>query len=89
MVYSPGTYTRRSSPLNSPFCSGDSLQKNKVQELHKPFTEEGSTSIKDDAIVHAFGPERRGRVRGLGFVLEDAIGSTVAWAIHFISFDFE
>ncbi|KAI8003778.1 hypothetical protein LOK49_LG08G00873 [Camellia lanceoleosa] len=40
---------------------------NKVQELHKPSTEEGSMSIKDDAIVQAFGPERRGSVRGLGF----------------------
>ncbi|XP_028118055.1 uncharacterized protein LOC114315641 isoform X3 [Camellia sinensis] len=37
---SPRTYTRRSSPLNSPFGSGDSLQKNKVQELHKSFIEE-------------------------------------------------
>ncbi|CAL5336727.1 unnamed protein product [Camellia sinensis] len=62
---------------------------NKVQELHKLSTEEGPTSIKDDAIVHSFGPERCGRVRGLGFVLEDAIGSTVAWLTHFISFDFE
>ncbi|CAL5384406.1 unnamed protein product [Camellia sinensis] len=40
---------------------------NKVQELHKPSTEEGSMSIKNDAIVQAFGPERRGSVRGLGF----------------------
>ncbi|KAF5934739.1 hypothetical protein HYC85_025868 [Camellia sinensis] len=40
---------------------------NKVQELHKPSTEEGPTSIKDNAIVHAFGLERRGRVRELGF----------------------
>ncbi|XP_028099226.1 uncharacterized protein LOC114298802 [Camellia sinensis] len=40
---------------------------NKVQELRKPSTEEGSMSIKDDAIVQAFGPERRGSVGGLGF----------------------
>ncbi|CAL5331972.1 unnamed protein product [Camellia sinensis] len=40
---------------------------NKVQELHKPSTEEGSMFIKDDAIVQAFGPERRGSVGGLGF----------------------
>ncbi|CAL5388190.1 unnamed protein product [Camellia sinensis] len=40
---------------------------NKVQELHKPSTEEGSTSMKDDAIVQAFGLERHGSVRGLGF----------------------
>ncbi|KAI8001341.1 Phospholipase A-2-activating protein [Camellia lanceoleosa] len=35
--------------------------KNMVQEFHKPFTEEGPMSIKDDAIVHVFGPERRVR----------------------------
>ncbi|CAL5386133.1 unnamed protein product [Camellia sinensis] len=40
---------------------------NKVQGFHKSSTEEGSTSIKDDAIVQAFGLERRGSVRGLGF----------------------
>lgn len=40
---------------------------NNFQEIHKPSTEEGPTSIKDDAIVQAFGPERRGSVRGLGF----------------------
>ncbi|KAF5940579.1 hypothetical protein HYC85_021746, partial [Camellia sinensis] len=62
---------------------------NKVQELHEPSTEEGPMSIKSNAIVHAFGPERHGRVRGLAFVPEDAIGSTVAWPTHFISFDFE
>ena len=39
----------------------------KVEELHKPSTEEGPMSIKDDAIVHAFGPERCGSVRGLRF----------------------
>ncbi|XP_028110890.1 uncharacterized protein LOC114309374 [Camellia sinensis] len=39
----------------------------KVEELHKPSTKEGPMSTKDDAIVHAFGPERRGSVRGLGF----------------------
>lgn len=40
---------------------------NKVQELHKPSTEEGSTPIKDEAIVQAFGPEHHGSVRELGF----------------------
>ncbi|THG11466.1 hypothetical protein TEA_007233 [Camellia sinensis var. sinensis] len=44
--------------------------KNKVQVLHKPSTEEGPMSIKNNAIVHAFGPERHGRVRGLAFVPE-------------------
>ncbi|CAL5426286.1 unnamed protein product [Camellia sinensis] len=33
---------------------------NNFQEIHKPFIEEGPTSIKDDAIVQAFGSERRG-----------------------------
>ncbi|CAL5344743.1 unnamed protein product [Camellia sinensis] len=39
----------------------------KVEELHKPSTEEGPMSIKDNAIVHAFGSERCGSVRGLRF----------------------
>ncbi|KAI8009338.1 hypothetical protein LOK49_LG06G01712 [Camellia lanceoleosa] len=64
-------------------------QLDKVQEFHKPSTEEGPTFIKDDAIVHSFGPEWHGRVRGLEFLLEHAIGSTVAWPTYFISFDFE
>ncbi|XP_052173016.1 PH, RCC1 and FYVE domains-containing protein 1-like isoform X2 [Diospyros lotus] len=35
---SPRTYTRRSSPLNSPFGSGDSLQKDADQlRLHSPY----------------------------------------------------
>ncbi|KAL7255110.1 hypothetical protein ACSBR1_009304 [Camellia fascicularis] len=71
------------------FMSSLNVQIVTVQELHKPSTEEGPTSIKDNAIVHAFGPKRRGRVRGLAFVFADAIGSTVAWPTHFISFDFE
>ncbi|CAL5360624.1 unnamed protein product [Camellia sinensis] len=45
----------------------DNNDRNKVQELHKPSTEEGPASIKDVAIVHVFGLERRGGVRGLGF----------------------
>ncbi|XP_047317811.1 PH, RCC1 and FYVE domains-containing protein 1 [Impatiens glandulifera] len=37
-VNSPRTYTRRSSPLHSPFGSGDSLQKDCDQfQLHSPF----------------------------------------------------
>ncbi|KAL7227213.1 hypothetical protein ACSBR1_022137 [Camellia fascicularis] len=44
----------------------DATVKN-VQELHKASTDEGPKSIKDDAIFHTFGPERRGSVRGLGF----------------------
>ncbi|CAL5370208.1 unnamed protein product [Camellia sinensis] len=39
----------------------------KVQELHNSSTDEGPKSIKDDAIFHTFGLERRGSVRGLGF----------------------
>ncbi|XP_028127336.1 uncharacterized protein LOC114323863 [Camellia sinensis] len=34
----------------------------KVQELHKASTDEGPKSIKDDAIFHTFGPQRRGSV---------------------------
>ncbi|CAL5368423.1 unnamed protein product [Camellia sinensis] len=39
----------------------------KVQEFHNSSTDEGPKSIKDDAIFHTFGLERRGSVRGLGF----------------------
>ncbi|XP_028078144.1 uncharacterized protein LOC114280032 [Camellia sinensis] len=62
-VWIKGHTRQKGKPIN------EVLQEavNKVQELHKPFTEEGSMSIKDDAIVQAFGPERRGSIRGLGF----------------------
>ncbi|KAI8012394.1 ATPase ARSA1 [Camellia lanceoleosa] len=53
-------------------------QKN-VQELHKASTDEGPKSIKDDAIFHTFGPERRGSVRGLGF---GALPSKVDAQVH-------
>ncbi|CAL5383295.1 unnamed protein product [Camellia sinensis] len=59
-VWIKGHTKQKGKPIN------EVLQEavNKVQELHKPSTEEGSMSIKDDAIVQAFGPERRGSVRG-------------------------
>ncbi|KAF5940580.1 hypothetical protein HYC85_021747 [Camellia sinensis] len=46
---------------------GLKVAQNKVQELHKPSTEQRPTSIKDDAIAQAFGPKRHGSARGLGF----------------------
>ncbi|KAL7227202.1 hypothetical protein ACSBR1_022126 [Camellia fascicularis] len=56
----------------------DATVKN-VQELHKASTDEGPKSIKDDAIFHTFGPERRGSVRGLGF---GALPSKVDAQVH-------
>ncbi|CAL5384388.1 unnamed protein product [Camellia sinensis] len=55
-VWIKGHTRQKGKPIN------EVLQEavNKVQELHKPSTEERSMSIKDDAIVQAFGPERRG-----------------------------
>ncbi|KAL3529964.1 hypothetical protein ACH5RR_009286 [Cinchona calisaya] len=58
---SPRTYTRRSSPLHSPFGSGDSLQKdgNDQLRLHSPYDsppKNGMDKAFSDVILHAVPP---------------------------------
>lgn len=59
---SPRTYTRRSSPLNSPFGSGDSLQKdgNDQLRLHSPYDsppKNGLDKTFSDVILYAVPPK--------------------------------
>ncbi|KAL7202324.1 hypothetical protein ACSBR1_033899 [Camellia fascicularis] len=62
-VWIKGHTRKKGKPMNEVLQAA----MKKVEELHKPSTEEGPMSIKDDAIVHAIGLECRGNVRGLGF----------------------
>ncbi|GLT41767.1 hypothetical protein SLA2020_158100 [Shorea laevis] len=57
-VNSPRTYTRRSSPLNSPFSSNDSLQKDGVDHLrlHSPYESPPKNGL-DNVIVYAVPPK--------------------------------
>ncbi|KAL1545201.1 PH, RCC1 and FYVE domains-containing protein 1-like isoform X2 [Salvia divinorum] len=59
---SPRTYTRRSSPLHSPFGSGDSLQKDGGDQLrlHSPYEsppKNGLDTVFSDAIMYAVPPK--------------------------------
>ncbi|KAF5930265.1 hypothetical protein HYC85_031138, partial [Camellia sinensis] len=58
---SPRTYTRRSSPLNSPFGSGDSLQKDSDQlRLHSPYESPPKNGLDkgfSDVILYAVPPK--------------------------------
>ncbi|XP_062014897.1 PH, RCC1 and FYVE domains-containing protein 1 [Rosa rugosa] len=59
---SPRTYTRRSSPLNSPFGSNDSLQKDGADHLrlHSPFEsppKNGLDKALSDVILYAVPPK--------------------------------
>ncbi|KAH6837020.1 Regulator of chromosome condensation family with FYVE zinc finger domain-containing protein [Perilla frutescens var. hirtella] len=59
---SPRTYTRRSSPLHSPFGSGDSLQKDGSDQLrlHSPYEsppKNGLDKAFSDAILYAVPPK--------------------------------
>ncbi|PSS21613.1 E3 ubiquitin-protein ligase HERC2 [Actinidia chinensis var. chinensis] len=59
---SPRTYTQRSSPLNSPFGSGDSLQKDDGDQLrlHSPYEsppKNGLDKAFSDVILHAVPPK--------------------------------
>ncbi|XP_057789583.1 PH, RCC1 and FYVE domains-containing protein 1-like [Salvia miltiorrhiza] len=59
---SPRTYTRRSSPLHSPFGSGDSLQKDGGDQLrlHSPYEsppKNGLDKVFSDAIMYAVPPK--------------------------------
>uniref|UniRef100_A0A5B6ZD70 Uncharacterized protein n=1 Tax=Davidia involucrata TaxID=16924 RepID=A0A5B6ZD70_DAVIN len=69
---SPRTYTRRSSPLNSPFGSADSLQKDGGDQLrlHSPYDsppKNGLDKAFSDVILYAVPPK--------GFFPSDASGS--------------
>ncbi|KAJ4827177.1 hypothetical protein Tsubulata_025271 [Turnera subulata] len=57
---SPRTYTRRSSPLNSPFGSNDSLQKDADIRLHSPYgspPKNGLDKAFSDVILYAVPPK--------------------------------
>ncbi|KAL8545085.1 hypothetical protein ACS0TY_005327 [Phlomoides rotata] len=59
---SPRTYTRRSSPLHSPFGSGDSLQKDGGDQLrlHSPYEsppKNGLDKVFSDVILYAVPPK--------------------------------
>ncbi|KAK4441417.1 PH, RCC1 and FYVE domains-containing protein 1 [Sesamum alatum] len=59
---SPRTYTRRSSPLNSPFGSGDSMQKDGAGQLrlHSPYDsppKNGLDKAFSDVILYAVPPK--------------------------------
>ncbi|XP_019434800.1 PREDICTED: E3 ubiquitin-protein ligase HERC2-like isoform X1 [Lupinus angustifolius] len=56
---SPRTYTRRCSPLNSPFGSNDSLQKDSGDHLHSPYEsppKNGSGKAFSDVVLYAIPP---------------------------------
>ncbi|XP_023521703.1 PH, RCC1 and FYVE domains-containing protein 1-like [Cucurbita pepo subsp. pepo] len=57
---SPRTYTRKSSPLNSPFGSNDSLQKDSDFRLHSPYgspPKNGMDKALPDVILYAVPPK--------------------------------
>ncbi|CAI9106240.1 OLC1v1005353C1 [Oldenlandia corymbosa var. corymbosa] len=71
---SPRTYTRRSSPLHSPFGSGDSLQKdgNEQLRLHSPYDSPPKNGIDkafSDVIMYAVPPR--------GFFPSDSASASV------------
>eukprot|EP00257_Ricinus_communis_P008901 XP_002527043.2 PH, RCC1 and FYVE domains-containing protein 1 [Ricinus communis] len=70
---SPRTYTRRSSPLNSPFGSNDSLQKDGDQlRLHSPYEsppKNGLDKAFSDVILYAVPPK--------GFFPSDSASASV------------
>ncbi|KAB2606257.1 E3 ubiquitin-protein ligase HERC2-like [Pyrus ussuriensis x Pyrus communis] len=71
---SPRTYTRRSSPLNSPFGSNDSLQKDSADHLrlHSPYEsppKNGLDKALSDVILYAVPPK--------GFFPSDLAGASV------------
>lgn len=57
---SPRTYTRRSSPLSSPFGSGDSLQKDGSEplRLHSPYDSPPKSALDKALILYAVPPKR-------------------------------
>ncbi|KAK1292176.1 Protein Brevis radix-like 1 [Acorus calamus] len=72
---SPRTYTRRSSPLSSPFGSGNSLQKDGVDPLHlrSPYgspPKNGVDKAFSDVILYAVPPPK-------GFFPSDSAGGSV------------
>ncbi|CAN4117973.1 unnamed protein product [Withania somnifera] len=71
---SPRTYTRRSSPLHSPFSSGDSLQKDGSDQLrlHSPYEsppKKGLDKAFPDVILYAVPPK--------GFFPSDSASASV------------
>ncbi|KAF9591637.1 hypothetical protein IFM89_005218 [Coptis chinensis] len=56
---SPRTYTRRSSPLSSPFSSGDSLQKDGGEplRLHSPYESPPKNGLDKALILYAVPPK--------------------------------
>ncbi|XP_044481650.1 PH, RCC1 and FYVE domains-containing protein 1-like isoform X2 [Mangifera indica] len=69
---SPRTYTRRSSPLNSPFGSNDSLQKDGLLRLHTPYDsppKNGLDKAYSDVILYAVPPK--------GFFAPDSASASV------------
>ncbi|CAL0307461.1 unnamed protein product [Lupinus luteus] len=57
---SPRTYTRSCSPLNSPFGSSDSLQKDSGDHLHSPYEsppKNGSDKAFSDVVLYAIPPK--------------------------------
>ncbi|XP_074331874.1 PH, RCC1 and FYVE domains-containing protein 1-like isoform X1 [Apium graveolens] len=68
---SPRTYTRRSSPLNSPFCSIDSLQKDSGEQrrLHTPYDSPPKSDAYSDMIKYAVPPK--------GFFLSNSASASV------------
>ncbi|KAF5181373.1 Regulator of chromosome condensation [Thalictrum thalictroides] len=57
---SPRTYTRRSSPLSSPFGSGDSLQKDGGDplRLHSPYESPPKNGLDKALVLYAVPPKR-------------------------------
>ncbi|KAM1513467.1 hypothetical protein ACFX1Z_024891 [Malus domestica] len=51
----------------SDFLAYENLSGKKIQEANKNVTNVDKNSVKNDALAKALGPERRGRVKGLGF----------------------
>ncbi|XP_004307114.1 PREDICTED: uncharacterized protein LOC101307830 [Fragaria vesca subsp. vesca] len=59
---SPRSHTQRSSPLSSPFCSGDSSQKDEVEPFHPHATSESPPKVHlekalSDAMLYALPPK--------------------------------
>ncbi|XP_024190587.1 PH, RCC1 and FYVE domains-containing protein 1 isoform X2 [Rosa chinensis] len=59
---SPRSHTQRSSPLSSPFCSGDSSQKDEVEPFHPHATAESPPKVHlekalSDAMLYALPPK--------------------------------
>ncbi|XP_062025866.1 PH, RCC1 and FYVE domains-containing protein 1-like [Rosa rugosa] len=59
---SPRSHTQRSSPLSSPFCSGDSSQKDELEPFHPHATAESPPKVHlekalSDAMLYALPPK--------------------------------